>query len=106
MPRLTKETSLPKPPPPPVDWVKIAQSGRVWEFIEGEDFTGKASGFRARAKTAARRLGVDFESDETERGGKAVLKILARMLPAAERQPEAGAREHATPPAEPAAAVA
>jgi hypothetical protein len=106
VPRLTKETTLPKPPPPPVDWVKIAQSGRVWEFIEGEDFTGKASGFRGRAKTAARKLGVDFESHETERGGKAVLKILAHMMPAAERQRQAGAREQATPPADPAGAMA
>jgi hypothetical protein len=80
VPRQTRDTTLPKPPPPPIDWEKIAQSGRVWEFIEGEDFTGKASSFRARAKTAARRCGVDFESAEVERGGKTVLKILATVM--------------------------
>jgi hypothetical protein len=96
VPRPTRDTALPKPPPPPIDWVKIAQSGRVWEFIEGEDFTGQASSFRARAKTAARKLGVDFESVETQRGGKTVLKILAFMMDT-ERQPEAGARAQSTP---------
>jgi hypothetical protein len=106
VPKQTRETSLPKPPPAPVDWVKIAESGRVWEFVEGDDFTGQASSFRARAKTAARKLGVDFESAEVQRGGKAVLKILARMMPAAERQPQAGAREQATPPTNPAGAMA
>jgi hypothetical protein len=106
VPRQTRETALPKPPPPAIDWVKIAQSGRVWEFVEGDDFTGQASSFRARAKTTARKLGVDFESAEMQRGGKAVLKILARMMPAAERQPQAGAREQATPPADPPGAMA
>jgi hypothetical protein len=106
VPKQTRETSLPKPPPAPIDWVKIAQSGRVWEFVEGDDFTGQASSFRARAKTAARKLGVDFESHESQRGGKAVLKLLARVMPAAERQPHAGAREHAMPPADPAGAMA
>lgn len=77
MPRQTKDTALPKPPAPPIDWQKIAQSGRVWEFIEGEDFTGKASSYRARAKTAARKVGVDFNSAEVKRNGKTVLKILA-----------------------------
>ena len=94
MPKQTRETSLPKPPPAPVDWVKIAESGRVWEFVEGDDFTGQASSFRARAKTAARKLGVDFESAEVQRGGKAVLKILARMMPA-RRASAAGWREGA-----------
>lgn len=91
MPKQTRETSLPKPAPAPIDWVKIAQSGRVWEFIEGDDFTGQASSFRARAKTAARKLGVDFESHESQRGGKAVLKILAFMIDT-ERQPVARTR--------------
>jgi hypothetical protein len=91
VPRQTKDTALPKPPPAPIEWVKIAQSGRVWEFIEGEDFTGQASSFRARAKTAARKLGVDFDSAETQRGGKAVLKILAFVM-SAKRAPEAAAR--------------
>jgi hypothetical protein len=77
MPRQTKDTALPNPPAPPIDWAKIAQSGRVWEFIEGEDFTGKASSYRARAKTTARKLGIDFNSTEVQRGGKTVLKILA-----------------------------
>ena len=80
MPRQTRETALPKPPAPPIDWEKIAQSGRVWEFIEGEDFTGKASSFRARAKTAARKIGVDFESAEVQRGEQTVLKVLAFMV--------------------------
>lgn len=108
MPRQTRDRSLPKPPPPPIEWVKIAQSGRVWEFIEGEDFTGKAASFRARAKTAARKCGVDFESAEVERGGKAVLKILAFMMNAEQREAaetteetpvaaQAGATPEATP---------
>jgi len=98
VPRQTRDTALPKPPPAPIDWVKIAQSGRVWEFIEGEDFTGQAASFRARAKTAARKLGVDFESVETSRGGKAVLKILAFMMET-ERRPKAGASAQSTPAA-------
>jgi len=77
MPRQTRDTALPTPPAPPIDWYQIAQSGRVWEFIEGEDFSGKASSYRARAKTTARKLGVDFNSIEVQRGGKTVLKILA-----------------------------
>jgi hypothetical protein len=105
VPKQTRETSLPKAPPAPIDWVKIAQSGRVWEFIEGDDFTGQVSSFRARAKTAARKVGVDFESAEMQRGGKAVLKILAFMMET-ERRPQAGAREPATSPADPAAALA
>ena len=80
MPKQTRETALPKPPAPPIEWVKIAQSGRVWEFIEGDDFTGKASSFRARAKTAARKLGVDFDSTEVQRGEVTVLKVLAFMV--------------------------
>lgn len=96
VPRQTRDTALPKPPPAPIDWVEIAQSGRVWEFIEGEDFSGQALSFRARAKTAARKLGVDFESVETQRGGKAVLKILAFMMATGHR-PEAGARAKSTP---------
>ena len=63
MPRQTRETALPKAPPPPIDWEKIARSGRVWEFIEGDDFTGKASSFRAREDRGA-KIGVDFESAE------------------------------------------
>jgi hypothetical protein len=105
VPRQTRETALPKPPPPAIDWVKIAQSGRVWEFVEGDDFTGQASSFRARAKTTARKLGVDFESAEMQRGGKAVLKILAFTMET-ERQPQAGAREQATTPADAAGALA
>jgi hypothetical protein len=85
VPRQTKETALPKPPAPPIDWVKIARSGRVWEFIEGEDFTGKASSFRARAKTAARKLGVDFDSAEVKRGDKTVLKVLAHLMSGEQR---------------------
>jgi hypothetical protein len=104
VPRQTKETALPKPPPPPIEWVKIAQSGRVWEFIEGEDFAGQASSFRARAKTAARKLGVDFESVEAERGGKAVLKILAFMMP--ERQPQSVASAGPMPTPGEAAGIA
>jgi hypothetical protein len=65
--------------------VKIARSGRVWEFIEGEDFTGKASSFRARAKTAARKLGVDFDSAEVKRGDKTVLKVLAHLMSGEQR---------------------
>ena len=60
----------------------------MWEFIEGEDFTGSAANFRARAKTAARRQGVDFNSVQRQRGDKAVLKILAFMMPV-ERPTEA-----------------
>jgi len=90
VPRQTKDTALPKPPAPPIDWVKIAQSGRVWEFIEGEDFTGKASSFRARAKTAARKRGVDFDSAEVKRGDKVVLKVLAHLM-SGERQAQASA---------------
>jgi len=100
VPRQTRETSLPKPPAPPIDWEKIAGSGRVWEFIEGEDFTGKASSFRARAKTAARKIGVDFESAEVQRGERTVLKVLAFMV--ADR----GQGEPDVPPAETAASDA
>ncbi len=91
MPRQTRETALPKAPPPPIDWEKIAQSGRVWEFIEGEDFTGKASSFRARAKTAARKIGVDFESHEVQRGEQTVLKVLAFMVERSKAEPDAPA---------------
>ena len=63
-----------------IDWEQIARSGVVWEFIQGEDFNGNASNFRKRAKTAARKNGVDFDSVETHRTGKAVLKILAYMI--------------------------
>jgi hypothetical protein len=76
MPRITKETALPKPAAQ-IDWVKIAKSGKVWDFIEGEDFTGKTASYRARKKTEARKVGVDFESVETQRANKTVLKILA-----------------------------
>ena len=102
MPKQTRETALPKPPAPPIEWVKIAQSGRVWEFIEGEDFTGKASSFRARAKTAARKLGVDFESTEVQRGEVTVLKVLAFMV-SDRRQVEPG-EPAAAPAADDAAA--
>ncbi len=82
MPRPTRESELPKPPAPPIDWAKIARSGKVWEFIEGEDFDGKVSGFRARKKTEARRAGFDFEYREVERDGKVVLKFKAFPLAA------------------------
>ena len=85
MPRQTRETALPKPPVQPIEWEKIARSGRVWEFIEGEDFNGNASGFRARAKRAARNCGVDFDHIEVKRGDKTVLKVLARMIPQEQR---------------------
>jgi hypothetical protein len=77
MPRKTKETALPKPAAPHIDWVTIAGSGRVWEFREGEDFTGKLASFRARKKTEARKAGIDFDSVEAQRAGKSILKILA-----------------------------
>lgn len=77
MPRMTKETQLPKPAATQIDWERIAASGRVWEFLEGEDFKGSSASFRARKKTEARKVGVDFESVETQRAGKIILKLLA-----------------------------
>jgi hypothetical protein len=106
VPRQTRETALPKPPAPPIDWEKIAQSGRVWEFIEGEDFTGKASSFRARAKTAARKSGVDFESAEVQRGDQTVLKVLASFMVADGRGDEPDAAPAGTGAADAAGAAA
>lgn len=80
MPRQTRDTELPKPPAPPLDWAKIAESGKVWEFVEGEDFEGKVGGFRSRKKTEARKAGFDFEYREVQRDGKVVLKFKAFPL--------------------------
>ena len=80
MPRQTKETALPKAPAAAIDWARITASGRVWEFLEGEDFTGKVGSFRSRKKTEARKEGFDFDSVEIRRAGKTVLKVLARPL--------------------------
>lgn len=80
MPRQTRETELPKAPAQPLDWVKIAESGKVWDFIEGEDFTGKVESFRSRKKTEARKAGVDFDSREVVKNGTTTLKIKAYLL--------------------------
>jgi hypothetical protein len=80
MPRQTRETELPKPPAAPLDWPQIAHSGKVWDFTEGEDFTGKASSYRARLKTAARKAGVDFDSREITKNGRTILKVKAFRL--------------------------
>jgi hypothetical protein len=80
MPRQTRETELPKPPAAPLDWVKIAESGKVWDFIEGEDFAGKVESFRARKKTEARKAGVDFDSREVVKNGITTLKIKAHLV--------------------------
>jgi hypothetical protein len=80
MPQQTKETALPKPSAAPVDWSRIAQSGRVWDFLEGEDFNGNIASFKARKKTEARKAGIDFESVVVQRAGKSVLKILASPI--------------------------
>lgn len=80
MAKATRDATLPKPRAAKVDWRKVAESPYVWEFIEGEDFNGNARGFKARAKTAAHKQGVDFESVEVERRGKAVLKVLAHFV--------------------------
>lgn len=79
MPRKTRETSLPKPPPAPLDWKKIAKSGTVWDFVKGEDgdFTGKPETYKGRLKTEARKVGVDFESTVVEKNGVTILKVLA-----------------------------
>jgi ribosomal protein L12E/L44/L45/RPP1/RPP2 len=79
---------LPKPSPAPLDWRKVAQSGKVWNFIEGEDFKGKPETYRTRLKTAARKEGVDFESAVVEIDGKQVLKVLAFLMDA---KPSGGA---------------
>jgi hypothetical protein len=92
MPRQTKETALPKAPAAPIDWARMKTSGRVWEFVEGEDFTGRAESFRSRKKTEARKEGFDFDSVEIRRSGKTVLKVLVR--PAGDkpaREPRANA---------------
>jgi hypothetical protein len=80
MPKLTRETELPKPAAVPPDWAKIAESGKVWDFIEGEDFTGKVSSYRARLRTAARKSGVDFDSREVQKNGRTILKLKAFRL--------------------------
>ncbi len=81
MPRQTRETQLPKAPAPALDWMKVASSGKVWEFVEGEDFTGKPVSYRARLKTLARKAAVDFNSVEVERSGRKILKVKAFLLP-------------------------
>lgn len=87
MPRQTRETELPKPPATPLDWANIASSGKVWDFIEGEDFTGKAGSYRARLKTAARKAGVDFDSQEVHKNGTTILKIKAFLRAEPTRPP-------------------
>jgi len=77
----TPETSLPASPAQRLDWVRLAESGHVWEFVEGQDFKGSAANFRARKKTEARKSGVDFNSTEVQRNGKTVLKVLAFKIP-------------------------
>ncbi len=77
MPQQTRETALPKPPAAPLNWKKIARSGKVWNFIEGDDFKGKPETYKARLKTAARKEGVDFDSTVVEIDAKKVLKVLA-----------------------------
>lgn len=95
MPKRTRETELPRPTAAPLDWKTIAGSGKVWDFIEGEDFNGKVASFRARLKTAARKSGVDFDSVEVRRHGTRILKVKA-FLPeespphAEKRKPETG----------------
>lgn len=87
MPRMTEWRELPKPSRPKIDWVAIAESERVWEFVEGVDFKGSVENFRARKKTEARRVGVDFNSRRKQRSGKTVLLVLAFKLSVA---PERG----------------
>jgi hypothetical protein len=73
--------------------MKVAQSGKVWDFFEGDDFTGKPETYKTRLKTAARKAGVDFNSTVVERSGKKVLKVLAFEM--------TGERAAAAPTAEP-----
>jgi len=98
VPKQTRETELPKPPAPPLDWVKVAESGKVWDFFEGDDFNGKPETYKARLKTAARKAGVDFDSTVIEKSGKKVLKVLAFKM--------ADERPGATPAAQPEASLA
>lgn len=78
--RRTPEPRFSASPAQRLDWVRIAESGHVWEFVEGKDFRGSAKNFCARKRTEARAAGVDFKSAEVQRNGRTVLKVLAYKL--------------------------